>query len=243
MSFFEVRGLTKNFGGLMAVSDLNFEVRQGEILGLIGPNGAGKTTVFNLIAGYIPPTRGNIYFKGEDIAGKKPYLVTRKGIARTFQIVKPFKSLPVLENVTLAAFLHARSRAQAESEAKKILESVGLGTKAEVKAGDLNLVDQKRLEIARALATRPSLLLLDEPMGGLNPSELEVAAKLVKDICSSGVTIIWVEHVLRAIMNYSNRVVVINYGRKIAEGTPQEIANNEEVISAYLGRKASNVKG
>jgi branched-chain amino acid transport system ATP-binding protein len=237
MSLLTVKGLTKLFGGLKAVADLSFEVRQGEILGLIGPNGAGKTTAFSLIAGFIPPSSGEIIFQGENISGMKPYAVTRKGIARTFQIVKPFKKLTVLENATLAAFLKFASRREAEKEASRILEKVGLGSKTVSMAADLTLSDQKRLEIARALATGPKLLLLDEPMGGLNPTEVEQASLLVKNICSDGVTIIWVEHVLRAIMNVSDRVVVINYGKKIAEGTPQQVVENPEVIAAYLGAK------
>lgn len=237
MSLLTINGLTKFFGGLRAVSDLSFEIKGGEILGLIGPNGAGKTTVFNLIAGFIPPSDGEILFNGENINGLKPYAITRKGIARTFQIVKPFKKLTVLENVTLAAFLRLPARRDAESEAGKILEKVGLRPKSSAQAVDLTLSEQKRLEIARALATAPKLLLLDEPMGGLNPTEIDQASKLVKDICRDGVTIIWVEHVLKAIMNVSDRVVVINYGKKIGEGSPAQVVENPEVIAAYLGTK------
>lgn len=239
MGLLTVKGLTKYFGGLRAVHDLSFEVRLGEILGLIGPNGAGKTTAFNLIAGFIYPTRGQILLDGESIAGMKPYAVTRKGIARTFQIVKPFKKLTVLENVTLAAFLRFPSRSQAESQARQVLERMGLRSKISALAVDLTLSEQKRLEIARALATQPKLLLLDEPMGGLNATEIEQASGLVRDICKRGVTIIWVEHVLKAIMNSSNRVVVINQGEKIADAPPGEIVQNPNVIAAYLGSKKS----
>ena len=237
MALLTVKGLTKYFGGLRAVHDLSFEVQPGEILGLIGPNGAGKTTAFNLIAGFIHPTRGQILLDGESIAGMKPYAVTRKGIARTFQIVKPFKKLSVLENVTLAAFLRFPSRGEAESQARRVLERMGLGPKVSALAIDLTLSEQKRLEIARALATQPKLLLLDEPMGGLNATEIEQASALVRDICKGGVTIIWVEHVLKAIMNSSNRVVVINQGEKIADAPPGEIVENPKVIAAYLGTK------
>jgi len=237
MSLLKLAGLTKFFGGLQAVSNLSFEIQTGEILGLIGPNGAGKTTAFNLIAGFIPPSSGEIIFNGENIGGMKPYAVTRKGIARTFQIVKPFKKLSVLENVTLAAFLRFKARRDAESEAGGIIEKVGLAAKSFSLAVDLTLSEQKRLEIARALATNPKLLLLDEPMGGLNATEIEQASKLVKNICNDGVTIIWVEHVLKAIMNVSDRVVVINYGKKIAEGTPDQVVENPDVIAAYLGTK------
>ena len=237
MALLKIHGLTKYFGGLRAVHDLSFEVQPGEILGLIGPNGAGKTTAFNLIAGFIHPTRGEILLDGESIAGMKPYAVTRKGIARTFQIVKPFRKLSVLENVTLAALLRFPSRGVAESQARKVLERMGLGSKISALAVDLTLSEQKRLEIARALATQPKLLLLDEPMGGLNATEIEQASLLVRDICKGGVTIIWVEHVLKAIMNSSNRVVVINQGEKIADASPGEIVENPQVIAAYLGAK------
>jgi branched-chain amino acid transport system ATP-binding protein len=237
MALLAVKGLTKYFGGLRAVHDLSFEVQPGEILGLIGPNGAGKTTAFNLIAGFIHPTRGEIHLDGESIAGMKPYAVTRKGIARTFQIVKPFRKLSVLENVTLAAFLRFPSRGEAESQARRVLERMGLGSKIFSLAIDLTLSEQKRLEIARALATQPKLLLLDEPMGGLNATEIEQASGLVRDICKEGVTIIWVEHVLKAIMNSSNRVVVINQGEKIADAPPEQIVENPNVIAAYLGTK------
>jgi branched-chain amino acid transport system ATP-binding protein len=167
----------------------------------------------------------------------KPYAVTRKGIARTFQIVKPFKKLTVLENVTLAAFLRFPSRGEAESQARQVLERMGLGSKISALAVDLTLSEQKRLEIARALATQPKLLLLDEPMGGLNATEIELASGLVRDICKGGITIIWVEHVLKAIMNSSNRVLVINQGEKIADAPPEKIVENPDVIAAYLGTK------
>jgi branched-chain amino acid transport system ATP-binding protein len=238
MALLEVKGLTKYFGGLRAVHDLSFQVNAGEILGLIGPNGAGKTTAFNLIAGFIRPTAGHVLLEGEDLVGMKPYAVTRKGIARTFQIVKPFKKLPVLENVALAAFLRFPSRAEAESHAKDVLERMGLSQKLAAAATDLTLSEQKRLEIARALATRPRLLLLDEPMSGLNSTEIDQATRLVMEICRGGVTVIWVEHVLKAIMNASHRVVVISQGQKIADSSPQQVVNNPEVISAYLGKRS-----
>ena len=201
--------------------------------------GRGRRQPLMLIAGFIHPTRGQILLDGESIGGMKPYAVTRKGIARTFQIVKPFRKLTVLENVTLAAFLRFPSRGEAESQARRVLERMGLGSKISALAVDLTLSEQKRLEIARALATQPKLLLLDEPMGGLNATEIEQASLLVRDICKGGVTIIWVEHVLKAIMNSSNRVVVINQGEKIADASPGEIVENPQVIAAYLGTKRS----
>jgi branched-chain amino acid transport system ATP-binding protein len=240
MSLLKVSNLTKDFGGLRAVAGLSFELNVGEILGLIGPNGAGKTTVFNLIAGFILPTAGEVSLGGEDIIGLKPHAVVKRGIARTFQIVKPFRKLPVLENVTLAAFLHEPTRAKAEAEAQRMLEVVGLSGQAERNASDLTLGEQKRLEIARALATRPKLVLLDEPMGGLNPTEIDEACHLVLKIRAQGVSIILVEHHMKAIMRISDRVIVLDHGVKIGDGPPAEIVRNREVVKAYLGEGAAH---
>ena len=239
MALLEVFDLRKDFGGLRAVADLSFQLQQGEILGLIGPNGAGKTTAFNLITGFIPPTSGRVLLEGKNIVGLKPYAVVKRGIARTFQIVKPFRNLSVLENVTLAAFLHEPRRAKAEAKAMATLERVALAGKSAANAADLTLNEQKRLEIARALATDPKILFLDEPMGGLNPTEVEAACALVQRIRQDGITIILVEHHMKAIMQISDRVVVLNYGVKIADGTPQEVVRNREVIAAYLGEQAA----
>jgi len=239
MALLECEGLTRLFGGLRAVGSLSFEVGAGEIVGLIGPNGAGKTTVFNLITGFLRPSSGSIRLDGREIAGLKPHEVTRRGVARTFQIVKPFPGLSVRENVTLAAFLRHRSRGDAESEADGVLDRVGLAHRADARAGELTLMDQKRLEMAKALATAPRVLLLDEPMGGLNPSEVDVASAIVLKVRQAGVTVVLVEHVMKAIMRISDRVVVMHHGEKIAEGPPASAVRDPAVIAAYFGHRAA----
>jgi branched-chain amino acid transport system ATP-binding protein len=238
MALLEVDGLTRYFGGLRAVGDLSFTVGENEILGLIGPNGAGKTTVFNLVTGFVRPSAGQIRLDGRSVVGLRPHAVTRRGIARTFQIVKPFPGLTVKENVTLAAFLRHPARRDAEAAALGVLDRLGLGGRVADLAGQLTLMDQKRLEVAKALATDPRLLLLDEPMGGLNPSEVDVASGLVESIRRAGVTIILVEHVMKAIMRISDRVVVVNQGQKIAEGLPEQVVRDPAVLAAYFGRRA-----
>ena len=238
MSLLRVSNLTKDFGGLRAVAGLSFELNAGEILGLIGPNGAGKTTAYNLMSGFIPPTSGEVLLEGRSVVGLKPHAVVQRGIARTFQIVKPFRNLPVLENVTLAAFLHEPRRAKAEAEAGSMLEIVGLSGQAGRNASDLTLGEQKRLEIARALATRPKILFLDEPMGGLNPTEIDEACELVRRIRERGITIMLVEHHMKAIMRISDRVIVLHHGVKIGDASPAEIVKNRDVIAAYLGKGA-----
>jgi branched-chain amino acid transport system ATP-binding protein len=238
MTLLRVAHLSKDFGGLRAVSDLSFDLMQGELLGLIGPNGAGKTTAFNLMAGFIAPSTGEVELSGENIVGLKPHAVVRRGIARTFQVVKPFRKLAVLENVTLAAFLHEANRTKAEAHAARVLEMVNLSSKQASFASDLTLAEQKRLEIARALATRPKILFLDEPLGGLNPTEIEHACDLVRRIRGTGVTVILVEHHMKAIMRTADRVIVLHHGVKIADAAPQEIVQHAEVIKAYLGERA-----
>src|SRR5262245_24354487 len=237
MALLSVTDLTRDFGGLRAVSRFSFDVEPGQILGLIGPNGAGKTTVFNLITGFLQPSEGRIALEGRSVVGLRPHVVTRRGIARTFQVVKPFPKLAVRENVTLAAFSHEASRPRAEALAAHMLERVGLGDKLETPASDLTLGEQKRLEIARALATRPKLLLLDEPMGGLNPREVDGACALVGRIRADGVTVILVEHVMKAIMRISDRVS--HQGGKIADGAPERVVQDTGVIAAYLGARVT----
>lgn len=233
----QVQGVSKVFGGLQALNNVTFDLTEGEILGLIGPNGAGKTTLFNVINGVYAPTAGQIIFLGKDITGKKTYELARRGMARTHQIVKPLNELSVLENVMLGACYgqHQESLSQAEKTAYEVLEFVGLSERAEQLAKSLNVAQKKRLEMARALAARPKLLLLDEVLAGLNPSEIAGMVETVKDIRENGVTIIMIEHVMHAIMNISDRLIVLDYGRQIAEGTPDEIVNNPQVIEAYLG--------
>lgn len=234
----EVKSLSKTFGGLVAIKDLNFAVNEGDIVGLIGPNGSGKTTLFNLIGGVLTPDRGEIKFNDRDITGLKPHIVCQSGIARTFQLTKPFAQMTALQNVMIGRMYGSepvRSMRQAEEECEEILEFIGLGGRSLSVAATFGLVDRKRLEIARALATKPKLLLLDETMAGLNPTEMEDALQLVKAIGDSGITLIVVEHLIKAILDISSRVIALNYGEKIAEGTPQEVVHNKKVVEAYLG--------
>jgi branched-chain amino acid transport system ATP-binding protein len=239
MSRLEVERLSVRFGGLRAVRDLSFSVQAGEIVGLIGPNGAGKTTVFNAVTGFVRSTGGAVRLDGHPITGLKPHAVTRQGVARTFQIVKPFPGLSVRENVTLAAFLRHPVRRDAEARAGEVLARIGLAPRGDEAAGQLTLMDQKRLEVARALATGPRVLLLDEPMGGLTPAEVDVAAALVARVRDEGVTVILVEHVMKAIMRISDRVVVMSQGEKIAEGPPARVVEDPVVRAAYFGRRSA----
>ncbi len=242
MAILKIQHLTQKFGGLIAVNDLSFKVETGEILGLIGPNGAGKTTVFSCISGFLTPQSGQIYFQGESILKKLPFEICRLGMVRTFQIVKPFPSISVFENVMVGALLRENSVAKAEKEALRIIEFVGLEKMKATEARGLPLPLRKRLELARALATKPGLMLLDEVMAGLNPTEVDELIKLIKEINREGVSILMIEHVMRGVMALSHRVIVINYGQKIAEGKPDEVVQNEAVIEAYLGKEFINAK-
>jgi branched-chain amino acid transport system ATP-binding protein len=237
MALLEVKELSKHFGGLVANDRIDLEVNEGEIVGLIGPNGAGKTTLFNCIAGFYPPSGGAVHFKGENITGLPANEICLRGIARTFQIVRIFKDLTVLDNVMVGAFNRTNSAARAKQKAWEVLDFCGLTPKKNMLAGGLTIADKKRLEVAKAFATEPLMLMLDEAMAGLNQTETAEAVALVRKIRQSGITILLVEHVMEVVMPISNRVIVLDYGKKIAEDTPEKIINNEEVIKAYLGEK------
>ena len=235
MSLLEVKNVSIFFGGLAAISNVSFSIQKGEILGLIGPNGAGKTTMFNVVNGFYNPTKGEVYFKDKKISGYKPYQICRLGIARTFQVVKPLQRMSVLDNVIASAFLRVKSRAQAEERAIETIKFAGLYDDRDVISKGLPLGKRKKLEIARALATQPEMILLDESFAGLNPSELDDSIGIIKKIKDRGITIMIIEHHMRVIMSISDRIVVLNYGEKIAEGTPHEIGSNPLVVEAYLG--------
>lgn len=235
MEMIEVKGVSMFFGGLAALSNVSFDLKNGEILGLIGPNGAGKTTLFNVINGFYTPSEGEVLFKGQRISGLKPHEICKLGIARTFQVVKPLQRMTVIDNVIASAFLRTKTLSEAEAIAIDTLRFTGLYDDRDIISKGLPLGKRKKLEIARALATRPDVLLLDESFAGLNPHELDEAIEIIRNIKAKGITIMIIEHHMKVIMSISDRIVVLNYGEKIAEGTPQEIANNPVVIQAYLG--------
>ena len=230
-----ITGLSKRFGGLRAVQDVSFTVKQNETLALIGPNGAGKTTSFHLITGFHRADSGSVKAFGREIVGLKPHDVCALGLARTFQVAKPFGAMTVLANVMTGAFLRDRHVAAARDRAREAIEFVGLSAREQTRAKDLTTIDQRRLEMARALATQPQILLLDEVMAGLNPAEIDQAVALVEKLSQAGLTIVIVEHVMRAIMAVARHIVVLDHGQKIAEGAPKQIVENPEVIRAYLG--------
>lgn len=236
------QNITKRFGGLVAVDDVNFEVKDGEIFGIIGPNGAGKTTLFNVITGFYKPDKGRVIFNGIDITGKKPNEIAKLGLTRTWQLVRPFLGMKVLDNVLVPIYVKKGiiggiSESEAIQKADEILDFVGLSHRREALAEALPQGERKRLEIARALATEPKVLMLDEPAGGLTPKEMDEVIEVVKKVRETGVTVVIIEHNMRVVMGVCERIMVLNFGRKIAEGTPEEIARNEDVIKAYLGER------
>jgi len=239
MPLLQVEKIIKSFGGLMALCEVNFEIHPGEIFGVIGPNGSGKTTLFNVITGFLKANRGKVTFMGKDITGLPPHQICRQGISRIFQLVKPFHQLTILQNVMVGRAYGkdpATNIKKAKEEVVKILNFVGLGNKVETLASQLTMADRKKLELARALAAHPQLLLLDELMAGLNSAETETAMNLVKNIKNSGITVIMVEHIMKAVLGVCDRIMVLNVGEKIAEGSPREVVKNQLVIEAYLGK-------
>ncbi len=231
----EVKGVSRFFGGLAALSDVTFQLYKGEILGLIGPNGAGKTTLFNVINGFYPPSKGEIFFRQQKISDMQPHRICKLGMARTFQVVKPLQRMTVLDNVIVSAYLRTGSREKAEKTAVETLHFTGLFEDRYVVSKGLPLGRRKRLEMARALATGPTMILLDESFAGLNPTELNESIGIIRKIKESGITIMIIEHHMKVIMAISDRIVVLNYGQKIADGTPEQTRNNPLVVEAYLG--------
>ena len=237
MSLLEARGISKRFGGVQAVSALDLTLDEGEVVGIIGPNGAGKTTAFNLLSGFLPPDAGEIRFRGRSVLGWKPHAICALGMARTFQIVRPFPRLTVLDNVLVGALARHGRAETARERAHAVVGRLGLGAKVAAPAAGLTLAERKRVELARALATEPALLLLDEVMAGLNPTEIAVLVALIRDIHAGGVSILLIEHNMRAVMALSQRILVLSFGERVAEGPPAAIARHPRVIEAYLGEE------
>lgn len=233
----EVMNISKSFGGLKAIDDFSMHLYQGEILGLIGPNGAGKTTMFEIISGSFPASSGKFYIKGHYVKNPRPHLIAEQGVGRTYQIVRPFSNLTVLENTMVGAFLRTKNTMLARKKSKEILDFLKISHIAEVQGKDLTLIDLKRMEVARALATEPEILLLDEVIAGLNPTGRDMVVEMIRDIRNDGIAIIIIEHVMKAVMQLCDRIYVLNQGKLIAEGTPFEISSNEAVLQSYLGVK------